>query len=309
MNIPSLNIPENALGGIITIGNFDGVHRGHQAMLNQLRLACQPSNAPAVVVTFDPHPITVLKPDVRLPRLSSIATRTQLLKQFGANEVVVLPVSTHLLNMTAEQFFNQIVVGQLQADGIVEGPDFRFGKDRGGDTRLLKNLCDAGGRSCKVIDAVIADEAMVSSTTIRQQIQAGQLDQAIQLLGHKYRLTGVVRKGAGRGRTIGFPTANLEDIPELIPANGVYSATTVIDAKQYCVAVNIGPNPTFDDNARKVECHVMDLDADLYDQHLRIDFVSRVRDLCTFPSAEDLIQQIKQDIERCRDACKEFQLD
>lgn len=300
MTLFPLQVPSTASGGVVTIGNFDGVHRGHQAMLSVVRKSANRKNGPAVVVTFDPHPITVLKPTVQLPRLSTIAVRTELLKQHGADEVIVLPVSRQLLSMTAEQFFQDIVLAQLQPIGVVEGPDFRFGRDRAGDTTVLKSFCDAADIGLEVITAVCdsdgGQDSMISSTQIRGLLSEGKLAAAVQLLGHPYSMSGVVRHGAGRGGGLGFPTANLEQIETLLPADGVYAAECQIDGTRYAVAVSIGPNPTFDDQARKVECHVIGFSGDLYDQQLRVDLKKDIRGLVSFDSLEALKQQIQKDI-------------
>lgn len=300
MTLFPLQVPTTASGGVVTIGNFDGVHRGHQAMLSVVRESADRRKSPAVVVTFDPHPITVLKPNVQLPRLSTIAVRTELLKLHGADQVIVLPVNRQLLNMTPERFFQDIVLTQLQPVGIVEGPDFRFGRDRAGDTTMLKSFCDAEAIDLEVITAVCdlggQQDSMISSTRIRGLLSEGRLAAAVQLLGHRYSLSGVVRHGAGRGGGLGFPTANLEQIETLLPADGVYAAECLIAETRYAVAVSIGPNPTFGDQRRKVECHVIGFSGDLYDQQLRVDLKADIRGLVSFDSLEALKQQIELDI-------------
>lgn len=296
MTTVQLQVPPSTKGGVITIGNFDGVHRGHQQMLSQVCQLANQIGSPPIVVTFDPHPINVLKPDVALPRLTTIETRRELLTTYGANEVVVLPVSRDLLAMSPEDFFSDIIVGQLQASGVVEGPDFRFGKDRRGDVGLLQTLCEAASIPFVQLEAVNDGDEMISSTSVRRLLQGGSFADAIQRLGHPYRLTGTVVKGAGRGRDIGFPTANLADIPELIPADGVYAAATVLNGERYPVAVNIGSNPTFDESHRKVECHLPGYNADLYGARLSVDFLQFVRGVVQFGSIEELKAQIDRDV-------------
>lgn len=294
-----LHVPETAHRGVVTIGNFDGVHRGHQAMLSAVQACATELNCPAVVVTFDPHPVTVLRPDVKLPRLSTIAERTRLLKQHGADEVIVLPVCRQLLDMTPAQFFREIVVAQLRPAGMVEGPDFRFGKDRAGDTKTLREFCEAEAIKLTVIDPVCNAETMISSTQIRKLLAAGDVAAANELLGHTYSIAGCVRRGAGRGRTLGFPTANLEDIENLLPANGVYAARCDIDSRRYPVAMSIGPNPTFDDHTRKVECHIVDYSGDLYDNMFSLSLVAQIRELVAFENVDALKRQINTDVATC----------
>ena len=305
MSLSELHVPPAATGGIVTIGNFDGVHRGHQDMLKRVRQTAADRSLPAVVVTFDPHPVTVLRPEVRLPRLSTIATRTELLTRFGADAVVVLPVDRDLLNMTPEVFFEDIVRGRLQAAELVEGPDFRFGKDRSGDVDVLRQLCQTGGLKLTVIDAVRSDTELISSTTIRRLIETGCFDRAVELLGHSYTLSGSVGTGAGRGSGIGFPTANLTDVEELIPADGVYAGVCRVNDVRHAAAVSIGPNPTFDDQRRKVECHLLDFDGDLYGRTLAVSLAKKIRNLRSFDDVGQLTQTIRCDVEECRNLLKD----
>ncbi len=298
-----LHVPRSATGGVVTIGNFDGVHRGHQAMLSTTRSKATELRCQTVIVTFDPHPITVLKPDVDLPRLSTISDRTKLLKQYGADEVVVLPVSRELLDMAPDQFFHEVVVQQLCPSGMVEGPDFRFGKSRSGDTELLDKFCEGAGIDFSVIDAVLTKGEMVSSTRIRRLLADGKITKAIELLGHPYTISGVVQHGAGRGRELGFPTANLAEIEVLLPRDGVYAAECLINATRYPVAMSIGPNPTFGEEARKVECHIVGFSDDIYDSKLSLNLLKQVRDLVSFDSLEDLVQQIRHDVAECVAIC------
>lgn len=291
-----LSVPEFATGGVVTIGNFDGVHRGHQSMLSVVREFAQRVQRPAVVVTFDPHPVTVLKPDVVLPRLSSIQTRTRLLKQYGADAVVVLPVSSVLLNMTPQQFFHQVIEQRLQAFGLVEGPDFCFGRDRAGNTTVLRQLCETSNLQLKIIEPVCQGEHMISSTQIRQLLSQGNITPANTLLGHPYTVSGVVKPGAKRGRELGFPTANLEQIEEMLPADGVYAAACQIADQTYPVALSVGPNPTFGDAVRKVECHLAGFSGDLYNSRLNIQLLQHIRGLQSFASVEQLTSQIQSDV-------------
>jgi len=300
MNYAELQVPENSRSGVITVGNFDGVHRGHQQMLRKLQeiAACQ--SAPSVVVTFDPHPLSLLRPESPLPRLTTISRRAELLKQYGADEVVVLPVTQGLLQMTAEGFFNAILVERLAAKGIVEGPNFQFGRDRQGDVECLSKMCQGKGIAFQVIDAVNDDGQMISSSRIRTLLSKGKVLEAVSMTGHAHRISGIVSQGAGRGRKLGFPTANLDDINVMLPANGVYAGTTIVCETPHVVAISIGPNPTFDDNRLKVECFVDDFDGDLYGQHFDVDLLCEIRPLCSFDSVDELTQQIRTDVEHCR---------
>lgn len=300
MNQLELQIPEEATRSVVAIGNFDGVHLGHQQMLQQIGNDAARLNAPSVVLTFDPHPVTVLKPGTKIPRLTTIPERIRLLKSHGADHVVILPATSDLLEMSAYQFFNDVIIQQLNAVGMVEGPDFRFGKNREGDVSLLKQLCQNAKISLRVIESVKAKASLVSSTRIRQFIADGDVCQAQTLLGRPYSICGTVVAGAARGRELGFPTANLADIAVQLPADGVYAGVAQIDSIPFAIAVNIGPNPTFDDGQRKVECHVLDFAGGLYGQNLSVGLLQRIRGLSRFENGDELVQQISKDVDAIR---------
>ena len=270
-------------------------------MLSEVRRLAQAADCPTVIVTFDPHPITVLRPEIRLPRLSSISTRTALLKDAGADAVVVLPVGTGLLHMQPREFFDEVIVHELEAAGIVEGEDFHFGKDRAGNCEVLAEYCSGAGIPLHVFPPVRADERLISSTRIRAAIESGQIDQAVNLLGHEYTITGVVGRGAGRGASIGIPTANLDNVPELLPPPGVYCGSCELEGQRWPTAVNIGGNPTFAEQQHKVECHVIGFDGNLYGSELTLALCRRLRDVISFESADALVRQIRDDIASCRD--------
>lgn len=299
MSSLNIDIPAEALNGCIAIGNFDGVHRGHAAMLQQLCLLAGKRAAPAVAVTFDPHPIAVLRPEFTPPVLTTVHERIRLLKNAGADHVVVLPVNDTLLSMTPEEFFIDVVLGRFAARGIVEGPNFHFGRDRLGEVQLLQELCRRYHLECRICSPVSFREEMISSSRVRELLCSRALAQAVELLGHPHRISGVVRQGAGRGRGIGFPTANLTEIPVLLPAHGVYAGATEIQGKSYAVAVSIGPNPTFGEHREKLECHIVDFHGDLYGSELSVDLVSEIRPLQSFGSVVQLKEQIRRDIAEC----------
>lgn len=295
-----LQVPRSAQGGVISIGNFDGVHRGHQAMLADVVSHARRLSLPAVVVTFDPHPVSVLRPDVSIPRLTTISTRQALLKQHGVDEMVVLPVVSELLNMAPLRFFHDVVQGNLNAKGIVEGPDFRFGKNRAGDIEFLRKQCDQNSIYLSVFPAVLDEDQMISSTRIRSLLSDGQVSKAVELLGYPYTISGSVGRGAGRGHKLGIPTANLENVNELVPQDGVYAATCKFAGSHHAVAVNIGPNPTFVDYSRKIECHIIDFSGDIYDQFVQVQLIRRIRSIRKFDGTKDLLAQVRKDIEDCK---------
>lgn len=287
-------------GGYASIGNFDGVHRGHQAMLNVLISRARSDNVPAVAVTFDPHPIALLKPEAAPPALTTIEHRAELLGRYGVDVTLVLPTDKALLSLTAEEFFDEVVRGRLHARGLVEGPNFFFGRNRSGNITVLRSLCGSHGLSFDVAPPATVDEQLVSSSVIRSLLETGDVAHAVRLLGHPYRLTGTVGQGAQRGRTIGFPTANIVDVKTLIPANGVYAGWAYSQNQRHAAAIHIGPNPTFAEAARKIEVHVLDFQADLYSQSLSVDFLERVRDVRKFASVDELRSQLQEDIKSVR---------
>ena len=298
----TLHIPVTTqqLHACVAIGNFDGVHVGHAAMLRTLRQLALEQGTPAVAVTFDPHPIAILRPEFSPPILTTVDDRIELLQAAGADSVIVLPVTTSLLEMTAEQFFDVVILHTFHAKGIVEGPNFRFGRDRIGDTAALQEFCKRAELACRIVEAFESHGELISSSRIRELICKRSLLQATELLGHPYRMTGVVRRGAGRGSGLGFPTANLADVVTLLPAHGVYAGCTVLDNRRYPVAVSIGPNPTFGEHREKIECHIDGFSGDLYDKVLKVDLLSEIRPLQSFDSIESLVKQIRHDVEMAR---------
>lgn len=299
MALIELNVSPAVRKAAVTIGNFDGVHRGHQAMVAKLKSMAAEVAAPAVVVTFDPHPVRVLRPDFDLPRLTSLERRRSLLLRYGADEVIVLPTDTGLLQMEAEEFFRQVVMQQLQAKALVEGPDFHFGRDRAGNARLLEVLCREAGVRLQILQAVSDADQMVSSTRIRRMLLEGNVADANRLLGHRYQLSGRIVRGAGRGRSIGFPTANLQPSDLLIPADGVYAGATELQGRRFPAAVHIGPNPTFAEARRKIECHVVGYEGDLYEQELSVELTARLRPLSRFDDEQALRRAISSDVQQC----------
>ncbi|OYW24505.1 MAG: riboflavin biosynthesis protein RibF [Planctomycetales bacterium 12-60-4] len=295
-------LPTTVRGSFVAIGNFDGVHRGHQAMVERLLGLARRHDRPAIVVTFDPHPLALLRSGGAPPGLTTVPERVELLRKAGVDDVVVLATSPELLQLTAERFFEQVVQQELHAAGLVEGPNFCFGKDRGDNITILRHLCQAHGVSLDVIDPVTWKGQWVSSSAIRSLLIAGDLDSAVDLLGHPYRLTGLVTRGAERGRTLGVPTANLAEIATVLPGFGVYAGKATVSGHCFPTAVNIGPNPTFGEGATKIEAHIIDFTGDLYDQALSIDLTTRLRDIRKFSAIDELKQQLADDIAAARSA-------
>jgi riboflavin kinase / FMN adenylyltransferase len=288
-------------GGIVAVGNFDGVHRGHAALIaNARELAGRTGSV--VAVTFDPHPLVLLGPERYQPPLTTAAERVRLLQEVGADHVVVLQTTPELLRLSPEGFFQTILRQALGARGVVEGFNFRFGLDRAGSNETLRSLCAAAVIPFVEVPAFTLGDRPVSSSRVRDALGSGDVASATELLGRPYRLSGVVGTGARRGRTIGFPTANLEGVQTLLPADGVYAVTVTTDAGAFAGAAHVGPNATFGENARTVEAHLLDFSGDLYGQTLAVDFVARLRGTQAFAGVDALVEQIRQDVADARTA-------
>jgi riboflavin kinase/FMN adenylyltransferase len=282
----------------VSIGNFDGVHRGHMQLVDCLRSIARERGAPAVAFTFDPHPVSLLRPKMTPTPLTWLERRVELLHEHGVDEVVVVRTSHDLLRVGADEFFHRVIRDGLRAVALVEGPNFGFGRDRSGTITTLNRLCTAARISLEVVDPIEIEGEVVSSSRVRQCLAAGQVELAARLLGRPHRIRGRVGPGAGRGAELGFPTANLAACETLAPADGVYACQTIAAGRTWPVALNIGPNPTFGESSRKVEAHLVGFDGNLTGTTLEVDFVARLRDTRRFTSAAELVEQIRRDVDQ-----------
>ncbi len=293
--------PREFTGGAVTVGNFDGVHRGHQALVAEARRHAESVRGPVVVVTFDPPPHQVLHPGSERPPLTTILQRADLLHAIGADHVVVLRTSPALLALSPEAFFEDVIVRQLGAKALVEGYDFRFGRGRAGTNETLRTMCTDAGLEFTAIPQYSVGGEPVSSSRVRAALVSGDVSRATELLNRPYRIVGAVVTGAKRGRTIGFPTANLDNVRTVLPGNGVFAVHATVDGVTHPAAANIGPNPTFGEDARKIEVHLIGFTGDLYGREMSVEFVSRLRETKPFKSVGELIEQLKRDITRAQD--------
>ncbi len=294
--------PDECRGGVVSIGNFDGVHRGHAALLAELRRQAEEIGGPAIALTFEPHPIDLLRPGQSPPLLTTAEDRARLLQELGADHVLVLRITQEMLALRAAEFFARVIQEHLAARALVEGPNFGFGRGREGDVHTLARLCEPAGVRLTVVPPVILDGVEVSSSRVRSALTAGAVREAAALLGRPYRLHGLVGTGQRRGQKLGFPTANLEPMRTLVPGDGVYAVRVPHQGKMWTGAANVGPNPTFGENARKVEVHLIDFRGDLYGRPLAVDFIERLRDTRSFGSAGELVEQLRRDVEGARSA-------
>ncbi|MEM9186595.1 MAG: riboflavin biosynthesis protein RibF [Planctomycetota bacterium] len=294
----------------MAIGNFDGVHIGHKAIVTKLLERARGVSGPAVVFTFDPHPVRLLRPEQSPPPLTWTERKAELLAAIGVDWVIAYPTDEALLRLSARAFFYRIVRNSLQARAMVEGPNFYFGHNREGTIDLLRRFVDEAGMTLDIVEPVAAGGGMVSSSRVRRLIlDDGAVGPAREMLSAPYRVRGIVTHGAGRGAKIGFPTANLEGVDTLRPAHGVYAALALLDGGRLPAAVHVGPNPTFGDDASKIEVHVVDYDRPLYGKALEVDFLDRLREIRPFASVDELVAQLRRDVaeaqgigRRCLDA-------
>ncbi|HEY1913692.1 MAG TPA: bifunctional riboflavin kinase/FAD synthetase [Vicinamibacterales bacterium] len=286
---------------VLALGNFDGLHRGHRKILDRVQRVASERNATSVVMTFDPHPPRVVRPDKAPALLMTKAQKIDALAAAGVQGTAIVRFTPELSHWDPEMFVRTVLVDWLHIAEVWVGANFLFGHDRAGNFSLLRTLGARYGFKAEKIDPVRYKDFVVSSTRIRRLVGEGRVDEAGALLGHEYYMDGTVTQGARRGRTIGFPTANLCSENELLPPLGVYATTMQIGEVVHPSITNIGTRPTVDDSGRVViETHVFDFDRDLYGQAVRVGFVQRLRDERRFESLEALRTQIDADSQRAR---------
>lgn len=300
-------VPADWGRSVVTIGVFDGVHRGHRRIVGQATRTATERGMRSVAITFDPHPDEVVRPGTHPPLLSTSRRRAELLAELGTDAIIVLPFTLELSRMGPDEFVQSVLVERLHAAHVIVGEDFRFGHKAKGDVALLQELGDKYDFTAEGLPLVANDEP-ISSTSIRQRLAAGEVEAAAELLGRPHRVEGVVVRGHQRGRALGFPTANLETLPHTaIPADGVYGGWLVCDSDRYPgfrwpAAISIGTNPTFDGVERTVEAYALDRDdLDLYGEHMGVDFAARIRDTLKFDSVDALIEEMHRDVARARE--------
>jgi riboflavin kinase/FMN adenylyltransferase len=288
--------PEGCRHGAVAIGNFDGVHRGHASLIAALRAEAERIGGSAVALTFDPHPLELLRPGHTLPRLSVARDRADRLHELGADHVLTLHTTRDLLDLSAREFFDRVIRERLDARALVEGVNFGFGHNREGNVETLARLCEPWGLPLTVVPPVEIAGRPVSSGRVRSLLGEGKVAEAAEMLGRPYRLRGTVGRGQKRGKALGFPTANLAGIQTLIPRDGVYSARVALEGKDWRAAINVGANPTFGEVERKVEVHLIGFEGDLYGKELAVDFLDRLRETRKFSGVEELVAQLRRDV-------------
>ncbi|MGW4095617.1 MULTISPECIES: bifunctional riboflavin kinase/FAD synthetase [unclassified Mycobacterium] len=305
---------------VVTIGVFDGVHRGHAELISHAVKAGRSRGVPVVLMTFDPHPMEVVFPGSHPAQLTTLTRRAELVEELGVDVFLVMPFTSDFMKLTPERYIHELLVEDLHVLEVVVGENFTFGKKAAGNVEMLRKAGERFGFAVESmslvtesLDAEHRDERVTfSSTYIRSCVDAGDVVAATEALGRPHRVEGVVVRGDGRGRVLGFPTANVAPpMFSAIPADGVYAAWftvlghgpmmgTVIPGERYQAAVSVGTNPTFSGRTRTVEAFVLDTNADLYGQHVAVDFISRIRGMEKFNRVEELVAEMKRDADKAR---------
>ncbi|HTK65206.1 MAG TPA: bifunctional riboflavin kinase/FAD synthetase [Pseudonocardia sp.] len=303
------DVPSDWGRSVVTVGVFDGVHRGHQQLINRAVTVARERHLPSVLVTFDPHPTEVLRPGRHPAQLTTLTRRAELVSELGIDAFCVLPFSADLARMSADEFVHEVLVERLHAAAVLVGNNFIFGHGARGDVKMLQQFGRRFGFVAQGVE-LITDETgngiTYSSTYIRSCIDGGDVAAAAEALGRPHRVEGVVVRGDQRGREMGFPTANLAPPPfAAIPADGVYAARFVHGERRLPAAVSIGTNPTFSGRQRTVEAYVLDVDEDFYGHQVALDFIDRLRGQVRFDGMPALIEQMTRDVEQVRELLRD----
>jgi riboflavin kinase/FMN adenylyltransferase len=296
---------------VVTIGVFDGIHRGHQSIIGEAVRTARERGVPSVLITFVPHPSEVVRPGSHPAVLTTIVRRAELVEQLGVDVFLPLQFTLEFSKMAPDEFIHQALVDRLHASAVIVGENFRFGHKAAGDVAMLTRLGHRFGFTADGVSLLSADDTVLSATYVRSCVTAGDMRTATQVLGRPHRIDGVVERGDQRGRSLGFPTANLRTEPwTAVPADGVYAGRvvrldewgrTIPGSELGPAAISIGTNPTFEVRQRRVEAYVLDFDGDLYGTTLGVEFVERLRGMERFDSVDTLVAQMRTDVEQTRD--------
>jgi riboflavin kinase/FMN adenylyltransferase len=295
-------IPPTLGKTVATIGNFDGVHLGHREIFRRVRKCAEHAGALSTVVTFVPHPLKVMpNPNRRVRLINTYSEKETLIEASGIDCMVVLPFTASFAELSPREFVKEILVDKLSVARLVIGYDYSFGRNRQGDVSTLQELGGEFGFKVEVLDPIAKEGLIYSSSRVRKLLLEGDVAGVVPLLGRHFSLAGVVVEGHGRGRELGFPTANVKSDKDLVPANGVYAVKVKLGETVYHAACNIGNNPTFGNEDASIEVFLFDFEGDLYNQELRIYFISRIRDERRFSGIDELKNAIALDVSSCRE--------
>ncbi|MGW2232082.1 bifunctional riboflavin kinase/FAD synthetase [Streptomyces formicae] len=301
------DIPQDWGRSVVTIGSYDGVHRGHQLIIGRAVERARDLGVPAVVVTFDPHPSEVVRPGSHPPLLAPHHRRAELMADLGVDALLILPFTTEFSKLSPADFVVKVLVDKLHARVVVEGPNFRFGHKAAGNVDFLTELGKTYDYEVDVVDLYVSGAAgggePFSSTLTRRLVAEGDVTGAAEILGRPHRVEGIVVRGAQRGRELGFPTANVETLPHTaVPADGVYAGWLHVEGEAMPAAISVGTNPTFDGTERTVEAYAIDrVGLDLYGLHVAVEFLAFVRGMAKFDSIETLLVAMADDVKRSRE--------
>ena len=307
--MPASGLPPNVRGTVVTVGTFDGVHRGHQDVLARLVAKGEREGLPSVVVTFDTHPLEVVRPASAPPLLTVADEKIEILAESGIDYLGMLPFTAALAAYPAEQFVDEVLRARFRMRSLLIGHDHGFGRDRAGDVEVLTRLGAEQGFEVEVVPAVaLGGGGAVSSTAIRQAVARGDLTAARDGLGRPYSMSARVVHGEKRGRLLGYPTINLSPPParKLLPPSGVYAVQVATPSGEFGGMMNLGARPTFGDPAQSLEAHLFDVSGDWYDARVRVEFVARLRDTQRFDGPAALVAQLERDASAARAALTAF---
>jgi riboflavin kinase/FMN adenylyltransferase len=286
---------------VVTVGVFDGVHRGHQQIIGRAVQRARDTAQPAVVLTFDPHPSEVVRPGSHPAVLTPLRRKAELLDQLGVDVLCLLPFTAEFSRLDPGEFVHLVLVEHLHAAAVVVGENFRFGHRAAGDLATLRTLGRTFGFSTEEVPLLRDDDVTLSSTFVRSSIDAGEVDRAAAALGRPHRIDGIVVRGAGRGKQLGYPTANVRSERHVaVPADGIYAGWAVLRGDRLKAAISVGTNPTFEGKDRTVEAFILDFDEDIYGVELGVEFVERIRGMERFERVQDLVDQMGRDVEQAR---------
>ena len=288
-------IPAGEAPFVATIGNYDGVHLGHQSILKRIVQRARRDGLPSLLITFDPHPLSVVAPDRQPTLLQTRGQKLDSLCETGISDLWILPFTTALAALDGRSFFRETLAPRLQFREIHVGDNFRFGHGRKGDVALLRELGNSSGFEVLDVDPVLLDDLAVSSSRIRRSVAEGDVELAARMLGRPFELQGEIIRGAGRGKLLEFPTANLLSDNSLFPGGGVYITECLLNATRYGGMTNVGTRPTFDDGVVSIETHLLGVHGEFYGDPMVLRFLTRLRDEVRFDSAEKLVDQLARD--------------
>jgi riboflavin kinase/FMN adenylyltransferase len=294
-------VPDNLRGAIVALGNFDGFHLGHQAVVNRAIQRAFHERRPVIVATFDPHPVAFFKPDVPPFRLTTLDQREHLFAHAGADAMLVFEFNRELASMDAEQFVSEVLSRQIGAAGVVTGDDFSFGKGRTGDPALLRAVGERHGIAAEAVPQVLLDGERISSGRVREALVDGDTGTATHMLSRDYAIEGVVQRGDRRGRELGYPTANVELADYQRPRYGVYAVrVTLDDGSEHPGVASLGVRPTFEPPQELLEAHLFGFDGDLYDRKIEVALHAFIREEKKFESLDDLVAHMRDDEAQAR---------